>query len=33
MADSISFKLNDKPVHLNVDGDRSLLTIGAEVPP
>ena len=27
MADSISFKLNDKPVRLNVDGDRTLLWV------
>jgi aerobic-type carbon monoxide dehydrogenase small subunit (CoxS/CutS family) len=27
MADSISFKLNDKPVRLNVGGDRSLLWV------
>lgn len=27
MADTISFKLNDKPVHLNVDGDRTLLWV------
>ncbi len=27
MADSISFKLNDKPVRLNVDGDRLLLWV------
>ena len=27
MADSISFKLNDKPVHLNVDGERLLLWV------
>lgn len=27
MADSISFKLNDKPVRLNVDGDRPLLWV------
>jgi len=27
MADSIAFKLNDKPVRLNVDGDRTLLWV------
>ena len=27
MADSISFKLNDKPVRLNVDGNRTLLWV------
>ena len=27
MADSISFKLNDKPVRLSVDGDRTLLWV------
>ena len=27
MTDSISFKLNDKPVRLNVDGDRTLLWV------
>lgn len=27
MADSISFKLNDKPVRLKVDGDRTLLWV------
>ncbi len=27
MADSIAFKLNDKPVQLNVDGDRLLLWV------
>jgi aerobic-type carbon monoxide dehydrogenase small subunit (CoxS/CutS family) len=27
MADSISFKLNDKPVRLDVDGDRTLLWV------
>jgi aerobic-type carbon monoxide dehydrogenase small subunit (CoxS/CutS family) len=27
MADSISFKLNDKPVRLNVDGHRALLWV------
>jgi aerobic-type carbon monoxide dehydrogenase small subunit (CoxS/CutS family) len=27
MADSISFKLNDKPVRLNVDGDHTLLWV------
>ena len=27
MADPISFKLNDKPVRLNVDGDRTLLWV------
>src|ERR1035438_2552611 len=27
MADPISFKLNDKPVRLNVDGDRALLWV------
>jgi aerobic-type carbon monoxide dehydrogenase small subunit (CoxS/CutS family) len=27
MADSISFRLNDKPVHLDVDGERLLLWV------
>jgi aerobic-type carbon monoxide dehydrogenase small subunit (CoxS/CutS family) len=27
MTESISFKLNDKPVRLNVDGDRTLLWV------
>jgi aerobic-type carbon monoxide dehydrogenase small subunit (CoxS/CutS family) len=27
MTDSIAFKLNDKPVRLNVDGDRTLLWV------
>jgi len=27
MADAISFKLNDKPVRLNMDGDRPLLWV------
>ena len=27
MADPISFKLNDQPVRLNVDGDRTLLWV------
>ena len=27
MTDSISFKLNDKPMRLNVDGDRTLLWV------
>lgn len=27
MTDSIAFKLNDKPIRLNVDGDRTLLWV------
>jgi aerobic-type carbon monoxide dehydrogenase small subunit (CoxS/CutS family) len=27
MKDSISFRLNGKPIHLNVDGDRTLLWV------
>ena len=27
MTDTIAFKLNDKPVRLNVDGDRPLLWV------
>lgn len=27
MPDTISFKLNDQPVHLNVDRDRTLLWV------